>query len=293
MDGRVLPEGDPAGAGADREEVAVRGRIALVVAVAALFLVPVSSADAADDRILVAVIPDTQTESYKVSAARARWIAHRDFDAIAHVGDVTDWGVRDLRQFNRAKRWMSLLPDVPRAVAIGNHDTAAVGIGGSAFDPPKTGELLRDTSVFNTFNLPTPANGVFEEGKVDNSWIKINRSWSMLTLELWARPEAIAWADKIVKSRPKVKWIVVTHSCLNSRGRITNNRGYGATSPAYLRDKLVRPNRNVRLVLCGHIGKTAVTRDKHATWILTNRTTPGRVRVVEINGTKINTWLRR
>jgi hypothetical protein len=246
----------------------------------------------ADDVVRVAVIPDTQTETYRQSAARARWIASRDFDAVAHVGDVTNWGVRDWRQFRRAQRWMALLPPVPRAVAIGNHDTAAVGRGGSAYDPPRTGALLRDTEAFNRAGLVPRVDGAFEPGKVDNSWVRIDSRWAMLTLELWPRPGAVEWASRVVRSQPGTKWVVVTHACLNPAGRITNGHGYGATSPRYLRDRLVRPNRNVRVVLCGHIGRTAVTRDRGATWILTNATTPGRVRVLEV-GTGVRTWMAR
>jgi 3',5'-cyclic AMP phosphodiesterase CpdA len=250
-------------------------------------------AQASDDTIRVAVIPDTQVETYRQSAARAKWIAVRNFDAVAHVGDVTDWGARDWSQFVRAQRWIRTLPDIPRAVAIGNHDTAAVGIGGSAFDPPRTGILLRDTTAFNRANLiPDPAGG-WQANRDDNVWTPINSRWGLLTLELWPRPEAVEWARKVVRSQPKRKWIVVTHSCLSARGEITNGSSYGATSPRYLRDRLVRPNRNVRVVLCGHIGTTAVKRDKHATWILTNRTTPGRVRVLKVSPTEVRTWLRR
>ena len=54
----------------------------------------------------------------------------------------------------------------------------------------------------------------------------------------------------------------------------------------------VRPNRNVRVVLCGHIGTTATLKDRQATWILTNRTTPGRVRIMELTPTTVRTWLK-
>jgi 3',5'-cyclic AMP phosphodiesterase CpdA len=251
-------------------------------------------AHADDRRITVAVIPDTQAETYQQSAARARWIAARDFDAVAHVGDVTNWGAQDWTQFRNARRWMALLPDVPRAVAVGNHDTAAVGVGGSAFDPPRTGELLRDTTAFNRARLVTTRPyRQWERGRVDNSWTRINRQWAMLTLELWPRPGAVDWANSVIRKRPGTKWIIVTHACLNPAGRITGYSGYGSTSPAYLRDRLVRPNRNVRVVLCGHIGRTAVTKDRHATWMLTNRTDPGRVRILDIDGSTIRTRMAR
>lgn len=241
--------------------------------------------------IRVAVIPDTQAESYSASMTRAKYIARADFDAIAHVGDVTNWGARDYSQFTRAKRWFDILPDIPTIAAIGNHDTAAVGVGGSAYDPPRTGVLLRDTTAFNKAKLYTP-NRRGLTSKLDNTWTRINPKWAMLTLELWPRKEAVAWANKVIKKRPGTRWIIVTHSCLNSRGQITNGSSYGATSPMYMRDKLIRPNKNIKVVLCGHIGTTAVTRDRQATWILTNQTTPGRVRILDLTPTSTRTWLK-
>ena len=208
-----------------------------------------------------------------------------------HVGDVTDWGVRDYSQFTRAAKWFDLLPPVPVVAAVGNHDTAAVGVGGSAYDPPRTAKLLRDTRAFNRAQLFTPNRRPFERNKLDNVWSRVNRNWAILSLELWPRPAAVAWADRVISARPKTKWIIVTHSCLSPRGTIYNSRGYGATSPVYLRDKLVRPNRNIKYVLCGHIGTTAVTKDRQATWILTNKTTPGRVRMLNLDTGR--TWLRQ
>jgi len=260
--------------------------------VAALLLAPAAPVSAGDERVHLAVIPDTQAESYRVAAKRARWISARRFDAVAHVGDVTNWGARDVSQFTRARKWIGLLPEVPRAVAIGNHDTAAVGVGGSAYDPPRTGALLRDTRAFNRADLiPAPA-GAWQRGRADNVWVPINRRWAMLTLELWPRAEAVAWANRVVRSQPRRLWIVVTHACLTSGGRISGSSGYGATSPLYLRDRLVRPNRNVRAVLCGHNGRTATLRDRQATWVLTNRTTPGLVRTLTLTPTSITTRLR-
>jgi hypothetical protein len=261
------------------------------VAVAALLAATAAPAHA-DDTLRVAVIPDTQTETYRQAATRARWIAAQDVDVVAHVGDVTNWGARVWRQFRDARRWMRLLPVVPRAVAVGNHDTAAVGVGGSAYDPPNTGRLLRDTRAFNRARLVPRIDGAYEPGKTDNSWTRINPQWAMLTLELWPRPAAVAWAAQVIRSQPDTRWIVVTHSCLNRRGQITNGRSYGSTSPAYLRDQLVRPNRNLRVVLCGHIGRTAETRDRHTLWVLTNATRPGVTRMLTITGDQVRTWVR-
>lgn len=257
--------------------------------VAALLLDTRVSSD--DWRVRIAVIPDTQVESYSAMAGRARWIARRDFDAVAHVGDVTDWGARDFRQFQLARHWMGLLPDVPRSVAAGNHDTAAVGFGGGAYDRPRTAELLRDTTAFNAAALSEPTRK--HRGRAENSWTRINSRWGMLTLEMWPREGVIRWAQRVIDRRPKMRWVVNTHTCLDRTGRIYDYSGYGATSPKHLRDRLVRPNRAVRVVLCGHVSGTHVTRDRHATWILTNGVRQGAVRDVRLTRSAVRVALRR
>lgn len=245
---------------------------------------------AAQDTVQIAVIPDTQAETFKVSAGRARWIDRRDFDAVVHVGDVTDWGARSWGQFRRAQRWMGMI-DAPKAVAAGNHDTGAVGVGGSAYDPPRTGLLLRDTAAFNRAALGSPTR--VRRGAVENSWTRINSNWGVLTLEMWPRKGVVRWANRVIDRHPRMRWIVNTHTCLDRAGRIYSSHGYGATSPAYLRDTLIRPNRAVRAVLCGHIGRTAVTYDHGVPWILTNRTVPGAVRTVTLTGDRVTTKMRR
>lgn len=241
----------------------------------------------------VAVIPDSQNESPAASFARAKWInANYGFAAAIQVGDITNWGVRDESQFIEAQQWMELINCPRKAVAIGNHDTAAVKVGGSAYDPPNTHILLRDTRVFNKYHLAsTPAKARFEDGKLDNVWHRINDEWIVITLEMWPRKEAIAWANEIIKARPGTKFIINTHAGLDKLGAISDYKGYGSTSPAYLRDILCRPNPNVRIVLCGHTGTTAVVKDAHVYWMLNNETEPGKVRVLKLQSDNVETWL--
>lgn len=241
----------------------------------------------------IAVIPDTQREPLSASVARARWINDNyGFAAAIQVGDITDWGVRDRSQFVEAEQWMKIINCPRKAVAIGNHDTAAVKVGGSAYDPPNTHVLLRDTRVFNQYQLAsTPAKTRFEDGKLDNVWHRVNDEWVIITLEMWPRKEAVAWANGIIKARPGTKFIINTHAGLDKNGIISDYKGYGSTSPIYLRDNLCRPNPNVRIVLCGHTGTTAITKDAHVYWMLTNETDPGKVRVLKLQGDDVESWM--
>jgi hypothetical protein len=105
----------------------------------------------------------------------------------------------------------------------------------------------RDTATIRRY-FPVsrfPAmHGEFEPGKIDNAFSTFSaggRQWMALTLELWARTAAVDWAKTVVASHPDYNVIVATHSYLDADGSIYPiNGGYGANSPQYLYDNLIR-----------------------------------------------------
>lgn len=77
-----------------------------------------------------------------------------------------------------------------------------------------------------------------------------------------ARTEVIEWARGVVAAHPTDNVAVATHSYLTSTGAILqSNGGYGATSPQYLYDRLIKVYPNVRMVFSGHTGKAVVRTD--------------------------------
>ena len=82
----------------------------------------------------------------------------------------------------------------------------------------------------------------------------INMKFLILALEFKPRDEILAWAGKIASTHPKHRVIVLTHSYLDSKNRLTRsgyavegNLGEGIWS------KLVSKHPNMFLVLCGHV----------------------------------------
>ncbi len=60
-------------------------------------------------------------------------------------------------------------------------------------------------------------------------------------------------------AHPDENVIVLTHSYLEADGSISqSNGGYGATSPQYLYDNLIKVYPNIKFVLSGHVGISAV-----------------------------------
>ncbi len=238
-----------------------------------------SPADA-DGKFSIAVIPDTQQEVIVAHAINQRYFAQRnewlvskknEFDLryVLHTGDVVNWGNEDESQFTIASDAMAVLDraNIPVIYSLGNHDTAAVGVGGSAAVPSQTSIRVRDTSAFNKYFSTTryPYLKVKDAGKVDNAYTTFEAGgvkWLILTLELWAREEVVSWAETVVSSHPDYNVIIMTHSYLLNNGNIsTSNGGYGATAPTYVYEKIVKKYSNVKMVFCGHEGTSNVRTD--------------------------------
>ncbi len=228
----------------------------------------------------IAVIPDTQQEvvgsnavENKLFPSRTQWLVDNkdelDLRCVIHTGDIVNWGNEDNSQFEIASKAMEVLPKagIPTSLCLGNHDTAAVGVGGSAADPANTPARVRDTSAFNKYFTLDTYQGLRPEteGIIDNTFLRFKAGgvrWMVISLELWPREEIIAWAQRQVERRPDHNVIIATHSYLTNEGNILqNNGGYGATSPQYLYDNLISKYENIKLVLCGHTGTSFVRED--------------------------------
>jgi hypothetical protein len=127
---------------------------------------------------------------------------------------------------------------------------------------------VRDTTAYNrTFPVARFRNveGTYEPNKIDNAYATFTAGgvdWMVLTLELWPRTGAVNWAKEVVRTHPGHNVVIVTHAYLEANGSIsTSNGGYGATSPQYLYDNLVKLYPNVKIVLSGHTGQSAVRTD--------------------------------
>ncbi len=253
-------------------------RCGFTVSIGALVLGLLVCPVSAQEKFTLAVIPDSQQEILKADddrlVNRLQWlVAHRrdlNLAMVLHVGDLLNWDTPDHIQYERASRAFKLLDDadIPYALAVGNHDTAATKEGGSAA-PGKTNANQRNTTTFNTYFPATRLKVVghtWQDNRVENAYRTFRAGgldWLVVTLELWARPEPIEWARKVIEEHPHHNVILLTHAFLAANGNIqANNGGYGDKSPQYIFDNLVRPCANARVVFCGHVGSHAYRADK-------------------------------
>jgi hypothetical protein len=241
----------------------------------------------------LAVVPDTQTEVFGDDTRlqeRFEWLArrrdHLGLRFVAHVGDLTNWGWLVPRQLTKGSDALRPLEQagVPYSIAVGNHDTRAVGwngrggYGGRFYeDNPECLErfsaaecrsevLLRRTDeindVFDTDRFGA-VNAAFEPGKIDNVSSTFRAGgvrWLVLDLELWPRPEVVAWANEVVASHPRHNVVVNTHHYVSANNGITKHAGYGDTSPRELRKGFISQHRNIVMVVSGHVEASAATR---------------------------------
>lgn len=218
------------------------------------------------------VIPDTQGEvnsKPEMFTSQINWIVENkdamNIPIVLHVGDIVDWDTDDHGPWKTADEGFKALDDagIPYALAVGNHDTAAVTVGGGAA-PGDTHANVRITTQFNAFfpvSRFTAQQGRYEPDKSDNAWYTFEAGdlkWLVLTLELWPRQAPVDWAKSVAASHPDYNIIILTHSYLAPDGRIVqNNGGYGDLTPQAVFDQLVSQYSNILLVLSGHVDTSA------------------------------------
>lgn len=267
-------------------------------------------------RFTFVAFPDTQQEDHDPSdprfANRTQWVGdHKtalSIRFVAQVGDLVDWDTPDHIQYQIAAAAMGKLNSagVPYAIAVGNHDGAAVCPGGSACPGIDVHAAIRDTSTLNAY-FPSSSfadlAGEYPPGKIDNTFhvfTAAGHRFLVLSLELWPRPAVVSWAQSVVASHPTDNVIVVTHNYLTSGGGIEPGSHYGDTSPQYLYDHLVKVYPNVRMVLSGHTGIAGhrVDRGVHGNTVVSflqtfhdNHTNPMRLIEIDARRGTVRSWI--
>ena len=215
-------------------------------------------------------IPDSQHDAAfypEVFQRQMEWVgAHKVTHQIRmalHEGDVTD--DNGPRQWGRVRKAMDALKQarVPYSITTGNHDVELVN--GKA--------VSRVTKLNDYFNESdyghSPAYGVYQPGRVENSWHEFESSWGrmlVLSLELGAPREVLQWARESIAARKPTRTILVTHAYLHQDGsrydydvkgesQSATPRAYpipGITDGEIIWRELVSKEDTMRLVLCGH-----------------------------------------
>jgi Calcineurin-like phosphoesterase len=218
----------------------------------------------------IVVLPDTQYYAAafpEIFMEQTRWIVdHHTEQQIAfvlHTGDIVDQDLPE--QWDVASHSLHMLDGVvPYVITAGNHDYANLldRMGMVNFYFPPAG--FATTSWFGD---------TFEPGHIENAFSLITAGttrWLVIALEFGPRDEALAWANSVLdvfRDRPA---IIITHAYLyrdssrydqsgplfqyfNPHSYIPMDQPHSTINDGEeMWQKLILPNRNVKLVFSGH-----------------------------------------
>jgi hypothetical protein len=167
-----------------------------------------------------------------------------------------------IKQWESVSRAFERLDHVyPYVVTTGNHDYGYESAENrnsrfAEYFKPSRNPLWEKTLVSignNAFGQPTLENAAYEFH--DKAWGDL----LVVVLEFLPRDEAIEWAGKLLRSEKyeNHKVILLTHSFLDTAGEVIGKSKY-KLSPcnhaSQVLEKLVKPSKNIKLVICGHSG---------------------------------------
>lgn len=219
-------------------------------------------------------IPDIQnlvTGKYtKLWYDMADWIAANvESENIQHVigaGDST-WSNND-NEYKYAKNGFSKFAgSVSWSNMIGNHDYVWRN---SSRDSSKYNSVFGADYINSTYSRFTYeesfADSDYRVSGVENSYYTFTVNgvhWMVLQLEYYPRTNVLMWANEVIQAHPNYNVILTTHAYLDGAGNYeTDSMNYtadddkaggslGASTEA-IWNKVIAPNANVKMILCGH-----------------------------------------
>jgi hypothetical protein len=243
-----------------------------LIAILVYFIVLLS---AHAQKFTLPVFPDTQTEvssKNEMFYSRIGWVIDNkdslNIPMVLHVGDLVNFD--NYNHWEVASKGYDAFDrnHIPFAIALGNHDTEAVGVYSGSAAPGNVNQNLRKTYKFNSY-FPVHRfenqRGRYEPDKSDNAYYTFkvgDTNWLVLTLEFCPRMGAINWAGDVVKAYYDYNVIILTHYYLTPKGEIGDrNAGYGDFSPQDMYNRLVKLYPNIKFVLSGHVSGSALRVD--------------------------------
>ena len=238
----------------------------------------------------IAVIPDTQnytnystnkdsTSSYSINQAdffynQMQYIANNsiknggNIGFAVHVGDhVSHWG-KHLSEWERADKGMRILNDiVPFIVVPGNHDYDEVYSADGGSNNRIKGNILfskyfGNESIF--FRDKEWYRGSFNKGMNSFCTVKLGgKDFLFLGLELEPSDDVLAWAQTVLDAHKGYATVLVIHEYIavsdepETPGKAaflkaSYRKDFAHNSPIQVWEKLIKKNKQIFLVLCGH-----------------------------------------
>jgi len=188
-----------------------------------------------------------------------------------HVGDFVNYYSKEKMEWELADKGMSILDgEIPYAVTIGNHDYDKQVVNKSSGDTKKN--KLEGGRTFIKYFGPESShfkNKIwykgFYNGGMDSYYMFDTPKGQFLVLSLEIEPsdEVLFWAKRVIEENQNIPTILLIHKYIEigydkySPGQaylypVSYRKGFPANSSKEVFEKLVKPNNQIFLILCGH-----------------------------------------
>ncbi|MEN6561991.1 MAG: metallophosphoesterase [Christensenella sp.] len=179
-------------------------------------------------------------------SSMGRWIADqkksRNIVYVVQTGDAVDegWIPKQWENFDQLYHgFQDILPYFPIA---GNHD---VGMQWHGYGPYLARPYVKGFPRGNSFEGGRAVFATFSAGGTD--FLLLGAGWE-------SEVESVAWMNDVLRQYPDDTAILLFHGYINADGTFTK-------VGQQMFDRVVAPNPNVRLVLCGHVRGTGYRSD--------------------------------
>lgn len=194
----------------------------------------------------LAWISDTQhySASYpEIYLSMTDWIVknkeERNIKAVVHTGDVVDTYGRDKQWDNAASAMSRLDGAIPYVVLAGNHD---VGANSGELDYTRFSACYGKASAFGE----QESTLWYKDGESRALLLDVGGTGYIILALGWGADEAaFSWANDVLSQYRDRIAILATHKYLRADLSVSTNG-------KLLFENVVKPNPNIRLVLCGH-----------------------------------------
>ena len=195
-------------------------------------------------------LSDTQSISYHnychALEKMGRWISdeseERNILYVVQTGDAVENGFSDWQWEKFDQCYNEFKQDVPFLAIAGNHE---IGIRQHDYAGYLKRDYVIDIPEKNSFQQGRAVYSTFRSGSVD--FLILGAGWE-------AEEDATKWMNQVLHTHPDHVAILLFHSYINSGGEFS-------VIGKQMFEQVVKPNPNVRLVLCGHVLGTGVRFD--------------------------------
>lgn len=196
-------------------------------------------------------LSDTQNMSYYRYPGRlaevGEWIdgerENRGIEYVVQTGDAVENGFSDWQWAEFDTCYNEFRDDLPYFAIAGNHELSIKRKDYSAY---LMREYVKNIPPENSFEDGRAAYATFTAGGVD--FILVGAGWD-------SEVNAAPWMNEVLQQNRDRVAILLFHGYLTAEDRYTK-------IGKQMFDLVVKPNPNVRLVLCGHVCGTAYREDK-------------------------------